>query len=186
MSRSRAAALVALYVVAVGAALAPEVRRYGARIQLDRCEKALLAATRLEMEPRNRLLPVVREALASVEARLPFDVRPPYLLGTSALILGEPGEAIEQLRRTLSIEERPEADFNLSRAHAAAGDPEAAAQDALRAIWLSPALLRELPEPARAPVADQIAGLQRDLRAGSADAIPALAPSDSAARQNNR
>ncbi len=186
MSRLRAAACLLAYAAAAAAAIAPEIGRYTSRIQLDRCEKALLAATRLEPEPQRRLLPVVREALASVDARLPFDVRPPYLLGTSALLLGEPGEAIEQLRRALAIEERPETDLNLSRAHADAGDPEAAAQDALRAVWLSPALVRELPEPARSPVAEQIEGLQKELETGSISAIPVLAPSDSPAGQHDR
>jgi tetratricopeptide (TPR) repeat protein len=186
MSRTRASLLVLLFAIGAAAALAPELGRYKAKIELARSERALLATTRLDPERQRQVLPAVRDALGFVAGRLPFDVRPLYLLGTSALLLGEPGEAIEQLRRALSVEERPETDLNLSRAHSDAGDPEAAAQDALRAVWLSPALLRELPEPARAPVADQIAALEKDLASGSASAIPALAPSDAPAREDHR
>ncbi len=128
----------------------------------------------------------MREALHSVADRLPYDVRPVYLLGTSALLLGEPGEAIEQLRRAIAMEERPETDLNLSRAHAAAGDADAAAQDALRAIWLSPSLHRDLPASAEKATIEQIAELSRELASGSAEAIPRLAPSDAAASQDHR
>lgn len=186
MSRKTAAVLVLLYVAAAARALSPELARYRAKIELGRCENALLISTRLDPEQQRRLLPAVRDALHSVAGRLPHDVRPVYLLGTSALLLGEPGEAIEQLRRALAIEERPETDLNLSRAHAVAGDADAAAQDALRAIWLSPSLHRNLPPSDESATLERIADLQRDLAAGSAEAIPPLAPSDAAAGQDHR
>jgi tetratricopeptide (TPR) repeat protein len=186
MNRKSATTLAILYAAAAARALAPECVRYRAKIELNRCEKALLASTQLDTERQRKLLPAVRDALNSVAGRLPFDVRPVYLLGTSALLLGEPGEAIEQLRRSNEIEERPETDLNLSRAHAVAGDPEAAAEDALRAVWLSPALQRNLSKSAEAPVLERIGNLQRELASGSAEAIPPLAPSDAAAREDHR
>src|SRR5450830_794610 len=155
MSRKSAAVLVLLFAAAAAKALAPEAGRYRARIDLNRCERAMIATSDLESGRKRQVLRAVRDELESLAARLPFDVRPVYLLGTSALLLGEPGEAIEQLRRALAIEERPETDLNLSRAHAAAGDAEAAAQDALRAVWLSPDLHRDLPKEARIPLVDQ-------------------------------
>jgi tetratricopeptide (TPR) repeat protein len=175
-----------LFLAAAAWAIAPQFNRYRAKIELQRCERAVLAVAQVDPGMRRRALPAVREALESVAARLPSDVRPAYLLGTSALLLGEPGEAIEKLRRALAIEERPEIDLNLSRAHAAAGDAEAAAQDALRAVWLSPALRRQVPAPAQAAVDDQIAELERELRSGSASAIPALARSDTPTREDHR
>jgi tetratricopeptide (TPR) repeat protein len=175
-----------LFLAAAAWAIAPQFDRYRAKVELNRCERALLAVTGLDPGRRRQVLPAVREALDSVAARLPFDVRPVYLLGTSALLLGEPGEAIEQLRRAISIEERPETDLNLSRAHAAAGDAEAAAQDALRAVWLSSSLHRQLPIAAQRPVDDQIVELDRELRSGSASAIPGLARSDTPAREDHR
>jgi tetratricopeptide (TPR) repeat protein len=186
VSRKTAAALLLVYAVAAAGALSPEFSRYRAKIELERCESALLVAARLDPERQRRLLPAVREALHSVADRLPYDVRPVYLLGTSALLLGEPGEAIEQLRRAIAMEERPEADLNLSRAHAAAGDADAAAQDALRAIWLSPSLHRNLPASAEKATIEQIRQLGRELDSGSGDAIPRLAPSDAAASQDHR
>ena len=84
------------------------------------------------------------------------------------------------------MEERPETDMNLSRAHAAAGDLDAAAEDALRAVWLSPALHRDLPGPAEEPTLRQIRQRTEDLESGSAEAIPRLAASDAAARQDDR
>ncbi|MGH9441301.1 MAG: hypothetical protein ACRD16_03390 [Thermoanaerobaculia bacterium] len=186
MSRKAAALLVFLYAAAAAMVLAPQFRFYRAKIQLSRCEQALLLTTRLDADQQRRLLPAVREALRSVEERLPFDVRPSYLLGTSALLLGETGEAIEELRRSLALEERPETDLNLSRAHADAGDADDAAQDALRAIWLSPALHRELPKSEGPLVVRRILELRRELRSGSAAAIPRLAPSDAAAGEHDR
>lgn len=186
MNRKTAALLLLVYAAAAASALSPEFSRYRAKIELGRCENALLVTTQLDPERQRRLLPAVREALHSVADRLPHDVRPVYLLGTSALLLGEPGEAIEQLRRATAMEERPETDINLSRAHAAAGDADAAAQDALRAIWLSPSLHRSLPASAEKETLDRISELSHDLASGSAEAIPPLAPSDAAASQDHR
>ena len=186
MKKAPAGLLAALFAAAAVAALVPRIRRYGARIDLNRCQRAILVSTSLAPEPRRRLLAAVRDELESVSARLPEDVRPTYLLGTSALLLGEPGEAIEQLRRSLAVEERPETDLNLSRAHADAGDEEASAADALRAVWLSPTLSRELPEDARESVRRQIHSIDRELRSGTASAIPRLAESDAPVGQNDR
>ena len=186
MNRKAAAALTLLSAAAAARAIVPEFRHYRAKIELARCQQALLLSTQLDSERQRRLLPAVRDALSSVAARLPHDVRPVYLLGTSALLLGEPGEAIEQFRRANAIEERPETDLNLSRAHAAAGDAEAASRDALRAVWLSPALHRELRGSGEAETLARIRELQTRLKSGSGDAVPRLDPSDAAARQDDR
>jgi len=174
-------------LAALVAAAAPELKLYEAGLDLEKGESAVLYAGRRPGDvSRPAILAEARDRLESARDLLPDDPRPSYLLGSAALLANEPAEAILRYRDSLRIEERPETDVNLSRAHRLAGDPEAAAADALRAVWLSPWLLHDLPAEARKPLRRVIAGLEAELSSGSADAIPKLAPSDAAARQDHR
>jgi hypothetical protein len=162
-------ALAGAAVAAIAAAAAPEVSR---RPKSAPAESEVLAAA--------------RDFLEAARARLADDPRPDYLLGSAALLAGEPAEAILRFRDSLRIEERPETDLSLSRAHRLAGDPEDAATDALRAVWLSPPLVHDLPTEARRPVRGIIADLEKNLSAGDADAIPKLATSDAPPGEDHR
>lgn len=164
-------ALAALLVLS----LRTEVGRYGAQIDLARCQNTLLALTDEPESPgRRQDLLDLREHLQRVRKALLWDPRPSFLLGSDALLQGEGAEALLRYQDSFAVEERPETDLNLSRAAMLAGDPQRAAGWALRAAWLSPALVPELPAESRAAVADLVGQLERELAAGSASAIPGL------------
>jgi tetratricopeptide (TPR) repeat protein len=166
-----AAALAAVLAVAV----VPAWRDAAGKRRLREGEDLLVAAARqTDMTERSALLRDAEEVLDIAAERLPFDPRPPYLLGSAALLRGDFTSALDRYRRSLAIEERPETDLNLSRAHTAAGDAEAAAADALRAVWLAPSLLRDLPSAARGAVRQELEHRERLLRLGQPGAVPPL------------
>jgi tetratricopeptide (TPR) repeat protein len=169
MSGRRAPAALAALVLAAAAyaAVAPEWRKAAAKRRLREGESLVLAAARAG-DPARRavILRAAAEVLEGVEAGLPHDPRPTFLLGSCALLRGDAASALESYRRSLAIEERPETDLNLSRAHMALGHPLAAARDAVRAVWLAPEFLRQLPEEARQPVSQRIARITRLLSHG--------------------
>ena len=162
-----AALAAAVFTAAAAAAVAPEWRKNAALRRLREGEALVLAAAR-ESDParRDAILRDAGEVLGEADRALPHDPRPSYLLGSVALLRGDAAAALDRYRRSLAIEERPETDLNLSRAHMAAGHPRAAATDAVRAVWLAPNLVRELPEPARKPVLDRIGAIVWNLRRG--------------------
>jgi tetratricopeptide (TPR) repeat protein len=169
MSGRRAAAALAALVLAAAAyaAVAPEWRKAAAKRRLREGEALVLAAARAS-DPASRasILRDAEEVLEDAAARLPHDPRPAYLLGSCALLRGDAASALELYRRSLAVEERPETDLNLSRAHMALGHPAAAARDALRAAWLAPEFLQQFPENARKPMSSRIAGITRGLSLG--------------------
>jgi hypothetical protein len=148
-----AAAVAAVFAAAVLAAVAPEWRRGGALRRLREGEALVLAAAREpDPERRSSILRDADEVLGETERALPHDPRPSYLLGSVSLLRNDAAGALDHYRLSLRIQERPETDLNLSRAHAAAGHAPAASRDAVRAVWLAPDLLLELPPAARQPV----------------------------------
>jgi tetratricopeptide (TPR) repeat protein len=174
---SRAKAAVAS--IALGALLAgtivPAWRVTAGKRRLREGETLLLLAARqTDAAARAAVLRDAEEVLDDAAQKLPYDSRPPYLLGSGALLRGDFPAALERYRRSLAIEERPETDLNLARAHAAAGEAEAAAADALRAVWLAPSLLRDLPPDARPAVEAEVIRREKQLSLGNA-AIPPLA-----------
>jgi len=147
------AALAALVIVAV----APEWKRGAALRRLREGEALVLNAAReRDAARRSSILRDAEEVLGEAEPALPGDPRPSYLLGSVSLLRNDAAGALEHYRRSLRIEERPETDLNLSRAYTALGQPAAAAQDAVRAVWLAPGLLRDLPPAAQDPVAKRV------------------------------
>jgi len=166
--RRGAAALAAIAFAGAGiAAVAPEWKKGAALRRLREGEALVLAASRQnDAVARAAILRDAEEVLEEAAAELPHDPRPPYLLGSASRLRGDAAGALERYRRSLAIEERPETDLNLSRAHMAAGHPRAAEKDAVRAVWLAPNLLPELPEEARIPVRNRIWQLTSDLKRG--------------------
>ena len=177
MSGSRAkasAASIALGVLLAGA-IVPAWRTAAGKRRLREGETLLLSAARqTETGSRAAVLRDAEEVLDDAAQKLPHDPRPPYLLGSAALLRGDFSSALERYRRSLAIEERPETDLNLARAHTAAGEAEAAAAGALRAVWLAPSLLRDLPSDTRKPVQTELNRREKQLSLGNA-AIPPLA-----------
>ena len=168
-----AAASIALGAL-LAAAIVPEWRLAAGKRRLREGESLLLSAARqTDAAGRAGILRDAEEVLDDAAQKLPHDPRPSYLLGSAALLRGDSAAALERYRRSLAIEERPETDLNLARAHTAAGDAEAAAADALRAVWLAPALLRDLPSDAHAPVEAEVRRREKQLSLGN-PAIPPL------------
>ena len=162
-----AAAAGAAVAALVLAAVAPEWKKGAALRRLREGEALVLVAAR-EPDPQRRasVLRDAEEVLGEAEPALPHDPRPPYLLGSVSLLRNDAAGALERYRRSLRIQERPETDLNLSRAYMAAGNAKAAARDAVRAVWLAPSLLRELPADAQAPVARRVGTLAWVLKRG--------------------
>ena len=149
------------------AALLPEWRTAGGKRRLREGQDLLLMAAReKDAATRAAFLRDAEEVLEDAEQKLPHDVRPPYLLGSAALLREDAAAALDRYGRSLAIEERPETDLNLCRARMAAGDAETAAADALRAIWLAPDLLRDLPASVRGPVRREVERRERQLGRG--------------------
>ena len=155
--------------------LRTEVARYRAGIELSRAQNALLELAGHPDDPASRQqLLDLREDLTRVRDALPWDPRPSFLLGSGALLRREGAEALLRFQDSFALQERPETDLNLSRSAMLAGDPQKAAGWALRAAWLSPALIADLQPDSRAAVAQVVAQLEKELAAGSASAIPGL------------
>lgn len=185
--RSAIRALAAAFAVALAWTLAPEITRYRGQMRLHTGETLVLAATEsASARQRTALLAAAEQALTEARSKVPDDPRPLFLLASVSSMRGDHASAVEFLQRSLAIEERPETDLNLALNWMAAGNSEAAAADALRAAWISPALAEKLPAASRGPVASTIHDLTRRLRSGDAAAAPELSPLDAAARENHR
>jgi len=168
-----AAASIALGAL-LAAAIVPAWRVASGKRRLREGEGLLLSAARqTDATARAAVLRDAEEVLDDAAQKLPHDPRPPYLLGSAAVLRGDFSAALERYRRSLAIEERPETDLNLARAHTGAGEAEAAAADALRAVWLAPSLLRDLPSDARPAVQAELMRREKELSLGNA-AIPPL------------
>lgn len=179
MSLSRPAAAFAAAAALAGLLalfVAPEWRAYRGKRRLREGQDLLVAAAaERDAAAREGILRDAEEVLDDAAGDLPHDARPPYLLGSIALLRGDFSAALDHYRRSLAIEERPETDLNLSRAHAGAGESEAAAADALRAYWLAPDLVRELPADARPHARWEIQYRWRRFLAGR-EGLPPLWP----------
>jgi len=171
-----AAGAAALFALAAAAAVYPEWRTARAKRRLLEGEALLIDASR-QTNPaaRDAVLRDATEVLEAVSPLLPHDVRPPYLLGSAALLGGRAAVALDHYRRSLAIEERPETDMNLSRGYAAEGRPIPASRDALRAVWLAPDLAKTLPPDTKKAVEDAINRHAKRFAKGRAP-VPPLFP----------
>ncbi|HMB54040.1 MAG TPA: O-antigen ligase family protein [Thermoanaerobaculia bacterium] len=102
-------------------------------------------------------LRVLREA----EELTPEEAGLPLAAGSQYLLLGRPDEAIEQYRRAVELEPRPEGWLNLGRAQWAAGDRDAAIDSWVKAVRLHRPLRRHVPPEARSEVTAQIPEAER-------------------------
>ncbi len=149
--KSIGAALISLALVA---ALVPEFFRYRAERRLYDASalfRSLISQGNAAAGETAMLDAVVTLAMQAAEG-LAGDSRPLILAGSARLVERRPDEALALYRRALSIGERAEIDLNLGRAYALAGNQQAASAAALRAVWVSPALISALPEQVQTPL----------------------------------
>ncbi len=129
-------------VLALGAALGPEVARYRAERSLYRVSSAVLLAAR---DPgrvpggARTLLRFGAEARAAAEA-LPGDPRPLQAAASLELMAGRPAEARALALRALADGERPELLLAVWRADRALGRHEEGRAALRRAVRLAPGL----------------------------------------------
>jgi cytochrome c-type biogenesis protein CcmH/NrfG len=162
-------ALIAVAAALLSALLlAPEVRRYGAEQQLGSADAAFELLLERSSEVRNAgdVLSRVSERAAIAARRLPGDSRGWVLAGSCELVAGHPDRALGFYRQALATGERAEIHLNLGRAEALVNRREAAVAAFVRAVWISPALLRAVPPGFVDPVSVEMARLEAALREG--------------------
>jgi hypothetical protein len=176
MRRLRAA----LAIVALAAALVPELPRYAAERRLYQAGaliRLVVARPRAVSDP-GRALEHVTMAAAAAARDLPGDPRPPMLEGAARLLARQPEQALARYRDAWALGERPEIAVNLGRAYALLGRPGDARAAYLRAGWASPAVLASLPPAVQALLHAELAEREANLRAGRLTAPPPLPPAD--------
>ena len=158
----------------VGLAVVPGVRRWSAERALYRASAALeiLRTSPGQVPDRAAALRWVGEEAERLARRIPGDVRPLQVGGSSRLLAGDPSGALEWYARALRRQERAETDLNIGRAHMMRRELLAAQVAFLRAGWLTPALLEELPPAARGALQAELARLTAELEAGRLASAP--------------
>ena len=139
--RGERAAVAALALFLAGAT---PVRFAAAKAQAS-AETALQLASATSGASRRALLD---EALSEAERAVALRPRhaPALLaLGSARAALGELDRAVAAMERSLALEERAETLLNLGRLETARGNAEAARPFFVRAVWVLPRLLREIP-----------------------------------------
>ena len=151
--RAVRAALVLLFL---GTLAAPEIRRYDAERNLRASEAAFDLVMKQYSQIRNpvEVLGRIADRAAEVARRIPGDSRGWVLAGSARLVAGDGERAIGFYREALARGERAEIHLNLGRAYSLQGDNASAHAAFLRAAWLSPALMRAVPDSFAEPVAE--------------------------------
>jgi hypothetical protein len=161
-------------VALVGLATIPGVRRWSAERALYRASAALeiLIAAPGQVPDREAALRWVGVESDRLSRHLPGDVRPLLLGGSSRLLAHDPAGALEWYARALAQGERAETDLNIGRAQMMRRELLPAQVAFLRAGWLTPLLLEELPPAAREPLQTELARLSAALEAGRLVSAP--------------
>lgn len=154
--------------IALAALASPEILRYSAERRLARANAAFdYVLTRpAEVENAIGVLEAITEAAVTAAPVLPGDSRAWVLAGSSQLVARNPDRALSCYREALASGERAEIHLNSGRAAALSGQMSAAEAAFLRAVWISPALLRAVPQGFSERAAAEVARLEADLRAG--------------------
>ena len=170
--------LRALAVAAVVAVLLqPEISRYRAERRLGAANAAfeyiLDRPTAIPDTPA--ILDRITAAAISAADDLPGDSRAWVLAGSCQLVNRQADRALEYYREGLAAGERAEIHLNVGRAHALLDEPDYADASFLRAVWISPALLKAVPKEFAARVETELKGLEADLAGGRLSAPPGRA-----------
>jgi len=164
-----AAVLVALATLA-----APEVLRYAAERRLARANAAFdyVLSRPAEVENAIGVLEAVTDAAVTTAPVLVGDSRAWVLAGSSQLVARNAERALGCYREALAVGERAEIHLNLGRAAALAGQRGTADAAFLRALWISPALVRAVPPEFVTQALVDVARLEAELKAGRLTAPP--------------
>jgi tetratricopeptide (TPR) repeat protein len=170
-----------LRALAVAAAIAfllrPEIARYRAERRLGAANAAFEYILDRPTEIANIPAILDRVAAAAVSAApdLPGDSRAWVLAGSCQLVRQQGERALEYYREGLAAGERAEIHLNVGRAHVLLGESDYADASFLRAVWISPALLKGVPKEFTARVETELKGLEADLASGRLSAPPGRA-----------
>lgn len=154
------------------AAVVPEVSRYRGERLLYRASAALRIVLAGGAPDPSAALSWVESSSAAAGRTLPADPRPFVVAGSARLVARDAPGALAWYSRALATGERAEIDLNIGRAAMMGRDRMAAQRALLRAGWLSPLLLDELPEIARAPLRGEIERLEALLAEGRLPSAP--------------
>ena len=170
-----------LRAIAVAAVLAflvrPEIPRYRAERRLGAANAAFeyVLDRPTEIADTPAILDRITAAAISAAPDVPGDSRAWVLAGSCQLVNRQAERALEYYREALAAGERAEIHLNVGRAHALLGEPDYAEASFLRAVWISPALLRGVPKEFAARVEGERKGLEADLARGRLSAPPGRA-----------
>lgn len=172
MKLLRAAVLAGVLV----ALALPEVLRYAAERRLARANAAFdLVLTRpTQVESVIGLLEAITEAAVTTAPIFPGDSRAWVLAGSAQLVARNAERALNCYREAFRLGERAEIHLNYGRAAALSRRMSAADAAFLRALWISPALLRAVPPGFAERAAAGVALLEAELAAGRLAAPPPM------------
>lgn len=170
MKALRAAALG----IALAALASPEILRYAAERRLARANAAFdyILTRPAELENAIGVLEAITEAVVTAAPVLPGDSRAWVLAGSSQLVARNAERALSCYREALASGERAEIHLNFGRAAALSGQRSVAETAFGRAVWISPALLRAVPQGFAEHAAAEVARLEAELTAGRLTAPP--------------
>ena len=170
-----------LRAFAMGAALAlllrPEFLRYQAERRLGAANAAFeyILDRPTQAPDTPAILDRITAAAVSAAPDLPGDSRAWVLAGSCQLVVRNAKRALSFYREGLAAGERAEIDLNVGRAHAMLDEPDYAEASFLRAVWISPVLLRAVPREVAPRVEAELRKLEADLKSGNLSAPPGRA-----------
>jgi len=161
----------------LAALLRPEITRYRAERRLGAANAAFeyLLDRPTEVPNTSAILDGITEAAVAAAPDLPGDSRAWVLAGSCQLVNRIAERALGFYREALAVGERAEIHLNVGRAHAILEKPDAAEAAFLRAVWISPALLRAVPREFTARVEAEVRRLETEFKSGKLSAPPARA-----------
>lgn len=163
--------------VALAALLRPEFLRYRAERRLGAANAAFeyVLDRSTEVPDAPAILERITAAAISAAPDLPGDSRAWVLAGSCQLVLRNAERALGFYREGLAVGERAEIHLNVGRAHAMLDQPDYADAAFLRAVWISPVLLRAVPREFAPRVEAELHRLEADLKSGRLSAPPGRA-----------
>lgn len=170
MKALRAAALG----IVLAALASPEIVRYAAERRLARANAAFdyVLNRPAEIEDAIGVLEAVTEAAVTTAPVLPGDSRAWVLAGSSQLVARNAERALGCYREALARGERAEIHLNFGRAAALAGRRDVAETAFVRAVWISPALVRAVPAGFAERASAEVARMEAELARGRLTAPP--------------
>jgi tetratricopeptide (TPR) repeat protein len=171
----------AVRAVGVGLLLAflfwPEIPRYRAERQLGAASAAFeyVLDRPTEIQGAAAILDRITDAAVAAASNLTGDSRAWVLAGSCQLVNRNADRALDLYREALAVEERAEIHLNVGRAHALAEKRYAAEASFLRAVWISPALLRAVPKEFAGGIEAELHRMEKELSEGRLAAPPARA-----------